>query len=294
MAISRQRSLRHWTPEDVHLSEAWPVRVSRFVRNRDMPPHDHEFWEVSLIAGGTGIQETDAGQTPLSAGSAIVVRPGAFHDLVDCRDLDVVKCLILPSLLETELSWLKADRRVGRILRPRGVRLRPTAPRTFQLGDDAFRRCMALLEPVAVRLRDAPLQHKTGLVGRMLALLDEYAMAWEDQFGEAPEVPAYVQRAARLLEERMDRSWTMDKLAGEAYSSPAHLSRQFSKVMGLPPMAYLARLRIERAAALLRTTDLTVKEVGRRVGFRRTDYFIPRFLKYFDLSPGEYRKRHGR
>jgi AraC family L-rhamnose operon transcriptional activator RhaR len=207
--------------------------------------------------------------------------------------LDVIKCLVLPTLMDEELGWLKSDRRVGRILRPRGVRLRPTAPRTLQLGPDAFARCMDLLEPVVGRPTSPPLQNKPGLIGRLLALLEELATAWAEQFGEAPAAPATVQRAVQLLEKGMDRRWSMTELAAAAYSSPAHLSRQFSTVMGLPPMAYLARLRVERAAALLRTTDLTVKEIARRVGFRRADYFIPRFRKYFDISPGEYRRRHG-
>jgi AraC-like DNA-binding protein len=129
------------------------------------------------------------------------------------------------------------------------------------------------------------------LIGRSLALLEEYAAAWEQQFGEAPEIPDYVERAVRLLEDQTDRAWKMDELAAAAYSSPAHLSRQFKKALGLPPMAYLGRLRVEQAAALLRRTNLPVKEIGRRVGYRRDDYFIPRFREYFDLTPGEYRKR---
>ena len=284
----------HWDIEAIGLSVERPVRITRFVHSRDVPRHDHDFWEVLLFIGGHGVQESDAGRTPVSAGSGVIVRPGAFHDLVECEELELLNCVAVPSLFDNELAWLKEDRRVGRILRPRGIKLRPGSPRTIKLDAAAFARCRSVLEEVAVEhRRDVSPEHNPGMIARLILVLDSFASAWERDHGPAPEIPPYVRRAAALLDEQPARAWKMEDLAAESYSSPAHLSREFSTALGLPPMMYLTRLRVEHAAAMLRRTDFTVNEIGRRVGYPRPSHFISRFRDYFDITPGEYRRRQG-
>jgi AraC family L-rhamnose operon transcriptional activator RhaR len=56
-------------------------------------------------------------------------------------------------------------------------------------------------------------------------------------------------------------------------------------------MAYLANLRLTRAAAMLRRQEENVTSVALKVGFNDSNYFARRFHAMFGLSPSEYRKR---
>jgi len=67
------------------------------------------------------------------------------------------------------------------------------------------------------------------------------------------------------------------------------LSRRFKDQMGITLEDFLHKEKMNRAAFLLRTRDITVKEVSRRIGFCTCDYFIRKFKEYYGIVPGRYK-----
>jgi AraC-like DNA-binding protein len=67
--------------------------------------------------------------------------------------------------------------------------------------------------------------------------------------------------------------------------------RLFHSVVGLSPMAYLTRRRLELATSFLRREDLPVGEVGALSGWVDANYFTRRFRGHFGMSPSRYRAR---
>jgi AraC-like DNA-binding protein len=98
-----------------------------------------------------------------------------------------------------------------------------------------------------------------------------------------------VQHAMRLLEASIDEPWTLDRLAGRVNLAPGYMVRLFGKTAGISPMAYLNRLRAERAAGLLIETELPVATVGAMVGWHDPSHATRRFRSTFGLSPSQYR-----
>jgi AraC family transcriptional regulator of adaptative response / methylphosphotriester-DNA alkyltransferase methyltransferase len=82
---------------------------------------------------------------------------------------------------------------------------------------------------------------------------------------------------------------TLDQLASRSGFSPQHLNRVFRRTLGVTPLQYLNRRRMEHAAALLRDGRLTVSAVGQQVGFADPYYFSRVFSQHFKQSPTEYR-----
>jgi AraC-like DNA-binding protein len=103
-----------------------------------------------------------------------------------------------------------------------------------------------------------------------------------------PAHPA-VQHAMRLLEASIDEPWTLDRLAALVNLAPGYLVRLFGRTAGISPMAYLDRLRAERAAGLLIETELPVATVGAMVGWHDPSHASRRFRATFGLSPSRYR-----
>ncbi len=81
----------------------------------------------------------------------------------------------------------------------------------------------------------------------------------------------------------------MDDLAGAAGLSRAHFAREFRRAFGESPHAYLITPRLERAAALLRTTDRSVTDVCRSVGLRSVGSFTTGLTRSYGISPTRYR-----
>jgi len=96
-------------------------------------------------------------------------------------------------------------------------------------------------------------------------------------------------RAKDLADARYGEALTVADLARAAGLSPAHFSREFRKTFGESPHAYLLTRRLERAAAMLRTTDRSVAEICNAVGLSSIGSFTTSFTRMFGKSPTAYR-----
>jgi AraC-like DNA-binding protein len=96
-------------------------------------------------------------------------------------------------------------------------------------------------------------------------------------------------RARDLADARYSEPLGVDDLASSAGLSRAHFSREFRRVFGEPPHAYLLTRRLERAATLLRTTDGSVAEICFAVGLRSVGSFTTSFTRTYGVSPTAYR-----
>src|SRR5918911_1503329 len=98
-------------------------------------------------------------------------------------------------------------------------------------------------------------------------------------------------RAKDLADARYAEPLSVDDLARAAGLSRAHFSREFRRTFGESPHGYLLTRRLERAAALLRTTDRSVAEICLDVGLQSIGSFTSAFTRTFGRSPTAYRAR---
>ena len=96
-------------------------------------------------------------------------------------------------------------------------------------------------------------------------------------------------RARDLADRRYAEPLDVAELARAARLSPAHFSREFARAFGETPHRYLLTRRLERAAALLRTTDRSVADICMTVGLRSVGSFTTSFGRLYGLSPTAYR-----
>jgi len=96
-------------------------------------------------------------------------------------------------------------------------------------------------------------------------------------------------RARDLADARYAEPLDVDDLARSAGLSRAHFSREFRRAFGESPHAYPLTRRLERAAALLRTTDRSVAEICFAVGLQSVGSFTTSFTRTYGKSPTAYR-----
>src|SRR5216117_3864760 len=96
-------------------------------------------------------------------------------------------------------------------------------------------------------------------------------------------------RAKDLADARYFERLDVDDLARAAGLSRAHFSREFRRAFGDSPHAYLLTRRLERAAALLRTTDRSVADICVSVGLQSVGSFTTSFTRTYGRSPTAYR-----
>jgi AraC-like DNA-binding protein len=96
-------------------------------------------------------------------------------------------------------------------------------------------------------------------------------------------------RAKDLADRRFADALSVADMARAAHLSSAHFSREFRRVFGESPHQYLLTRRLERAAALLRTTDWSVADVCMAVGLTSVGSFTTSFGRMFGKTPTAYR-----
>jgi AraC-like DNA-binding protein len=85
--------------------------------------------------------------------------------------------------------------------------------------------------------------------------------------------------------------WPVTRLGRVSGVSEAHFARSFKEAFGVPPHRYLLTRRIERAAALLRDTDLSITEIAFDTGWKSLGTFGRTFRDVTGESPSELRAR---
>lgn len=95
---------------------------------------------------------------------------------------------------------------------------------------------------------------------------------------------------AGLLAAELHRRWSVAELADLVHLSPSQLRRVFSEAYGKSPFAYLAMLRVERMAHLLKQTDSPISAIAASVGWGDPDFAARQFRRSVGVSPSEYRR----
>ncbi len=101
---------------------------------------------------------------------------------------------------------------------------------------------------------------------------------------------------SRFIKEYIDKNYhqaiNLDTLAEASFISKSYISHQFKKDMGMSPIDYLIKKRLEIARYFLLNTSYPVAEIAKQIGYDNPLYFSSLFKKNMGVSPTEYRKTY--
>jgi len=254
----------------------------------DWLPVPHTTPVDKLYVPHTGRAEVTVDQHvyALRPGQALLIPAGCVHAgrVASRQPMRKTYCHFLTTTAEhvPALRLMNAPRCVGRATARRVIEL------TDQLldewsGRNAVRSLVAqsLLLQIIVAFARASAGHRVAPVGQVSP-----TPATDDARYDA------LRRVIDHIHQRHDQPLTLDRLADVAGWTPAHLTRTFRQLVGLPAMKYVERVRVRRACELLSATTDPVYAVAERVGYRDHAYFSRAFTRCAGVSPSAYRARH--
>lgn len=109
------------------------------------------------------------------------------------------------------------------------------------------------------------------------------------EFSRAGLVDRRIRRSVELMHAQLAAELSLKEIAAASYLSPFHFARVFKKLTGTTPHAYLAGIRTARAQLLLADPELSVAEIGARVGYASPSHFTKAFRQATGLSPRAFR-----
>lgn len=102
--------------------------------------------------------------------------------------------------------------------------------------------------------------------------------------------PAVRRRLADYIDASLDQPLSLGSLAAIACMSEYHLARMFRLSFGVPPHAWIAARRIERARQLLKSTSMPLQQIADASGYADISHFSHRFRKVVGVAPSRYRQ----
>jgi AraC-like DNA-binding protein len=169
---------------------------------------------------------------------------------------------------------------------PDTLHLRPAAGSTLRATMDLL---------AGEMLRDDPGQQ--ALLDRLLdvalvQILREHfstatatAPGWFRASGDARIAPAL-----QALHSNPGRQWTVAELADHALLSRSAFARQFTELLGVPPLAYLNDWRMALARERLRDSDARLASIGAALGYASEFSFAAAFKRHHGTAPGRWRR----
>ena len=103
---------------------------------------------------------------------------------------------------------------------------------------------------------------------------------------------SFLKNVLEYIDSNINQPLKLEDLAAMCNQSPNHFSLQFYKIMGLRPIAYLNRKRIERSQRQLISSPKCIKQIAYDTGFSSSAYFCRMFRSQMGVTPEEYRKNH--
>lgn len=269
-----------------------PVAVSRVADGEawDLPahgPHAHDFLLVLYAVRADGAIRVDGRAWTVSDGDVVVIAPGQVVAATGTTSaLSEAWAVLFPA---DALGAVSSSWRSHPLLFPfaRGVaqraqRLRvPPAERAA--WHDRFVALAAELATPGVGAQEAALAHLALLLVGLARLSGPPDAAGHD---------AVLGAVGDVIDARYDAPLSLVDVAAAVGLSPNHLTAVVRRRTGRTVLEWITDRRMDAARRLLAETDLPVAAVGRRVGFSDDGYFIRRFRREHDRTPGRWRREH--
>ena len=122
----------------------------------------------------------------------------------------------------------------------------------------------------------------------MDALLSGSAAKRKTQNGKRTQF--YTNEAITFISSNYSFPITVEDMANQLNLDRSYFGKIFKETMGQSPQEFLIRYRMSKAAELLKTTDLSVKDISIKVGYPNQLHFSRAFKNIYGLSPRSYRQ----
>ena len=123
------------------------------------------------------------------------------------------------------------------------------------------------------------------IVRGYLATLPAGSSGWLGALGDSQ-----IGAALGFIHQSPELDWTVQSLAAKVAMSRSAFASRFARLVGEPPLAYVTRWRMQKAAGLLRQSSATLADIAERVGYDSEAAFSKAFKRAVGTAPGAYRR----
>ena len=133
---------------------------------------------------------------------------------------------------------------------------------------------------------------KEALISRYITTILTEMILVPAEYNPRSDHAHIIHRITSYIHEHPGEDLSLNRLAALANLSPYYFSRVFKKEIGKPPHEYVVSSRINSARFYLKTSQLSIEEIGLSLGFSTASSFCARFRKHEGMTPLNYRNHY--
>lgn len=240
--------------------------------------HTHYFSELFYVVEGKGQFEIEKNRYPVSSDDLVIINPNVLHTEMSL-DASPLKYIVI-GIEGLELSPLKTPQNITHcihnmakekdmILTYLDLLLKESESKS--VGYEII--CQNLIEILVV----------------LLSRLPDFSTTIVPTTKKNSQLSVSIQR---YIDSHYKEDITLDSIAEAIHNSKYHIVHAFTEEYHISPIKYLISKRIQESKALLTTTDYSLTEISRMLGFSSPSYFSQVFKREENCSPIDYRKQN--
>jgi AraC-like DNA-binding protein len=266
------------------------MRIPQHGTSRDQ--HTHDFEELVCILGGHGKHQVGREIYDIGTGDVFVMQGHMSHCYPEAKNLSLINLLYDTASLRIPRSDLGALPGYHALFEVE-PRLRQTQRfhNRLKLDIDQLAWLANLIAEMEAELRAKTPGSRFLATAHFMRIVGFLSRAYTRMPVEKERPLNQVSKLLSHLDQHYAEPLTIGDLTAVARMSQSSLFRAFRQIMGRSPVDYLIRLRIDKAAQILRRETLRITDVSGAVGFSDSNYFSRQFHNVMGVSPREYRLR---
>ncbi|MNZ69270.1 HTH-type transcriptional activator RhaS [compost metagenome] len=256
-----------------------------------MSNHQHvDFSELVIVLNGHATHIVNNEESFIKKGNVFVINGGTSHAFKAPYDFKICNIMYKPEMLKyagTDLRALNGFQALF-ILEPYYRSINPYKSK-LNMSISSLEYVSSLIS-VMIEEYDNKLQgYQTMLASRFMELVVYLSRQYDQQEQGVDSSMMHLASAISFIEDHYLEQVTLEQIASRSDISVRHLNRIFRAYYQTSPIAYLQRLRLDRACTLLKQTNLSVTEISYECGFNDSNYLTRQFKKTFGMTPKSFR-----
>lgn len=252
------------------------VSIAKYGDDWESTPHTHQFTEIFYVLKGKGRFMIDNHRFNVKENDFIIVAPGVEHTEYSLNDVP----------LEYAVVGIEG---VNFFQHNQGSSI------SYKVYNyPSYREEFMFYLRMIVRETKSSGVYSQEICNNLFELLIITLIRKGDFFIAPQSVQSYnkeCDKIRRFIDLNYQQNISLDDLVAVSHINKYYLVHSFKKAYGITPINYLIRKRIEESNHLLASTNNSISNISRKVGFSSPTYFTQIYRKNTGITPTEYRRR---
>lgn len=272
--------------------ERFPFFIQYGGHEEETSLHTHvDFSELVIVLNGHATHIVNNEESFIKKGNVFVLNGGTPHAYKAPHEFKICNVMYRPEMLKSagpDLQCLNGYQALF-ILEPFYRRINPYKSK-LSLSIANLEYVSALVQVMIHEYETKQQGYQTLLASRFMELVVYLSRQYDHQENGVADSLMHLANAISYIEDHYLDPVTLDEIASKSDISVRHLNRIFQAYYQTTPIAYLQRLRLERACTMLKQTSLSITDISYACGFNDSNYLTRQFKKIYGMTPKAYRK----